>query len=118
MPCSPALQLHLRIFPLPACPTTASSPPSLRTLLRRPAPPDCSPQVAVIKSGARKGEVVIRVSEKYFRPAEVDLLLGDPTKAVTKLGWNPSRTPLRVLCQVGPGCLWVCCAHRLVMRSV
>ncbi|TKC56934.1 GDP-mannose 4,6-dehydratase [Pedobacter hiemivivus] len=35
------------------------------------------------------GTVVVQVDEKYFRPTEVDLLLGDPTKANTKLGWKP-----------------------------
>jgi len=32
---------------------------------------------------------VVAVDEKYFRPTEVDLLIGDPTKAKTKLGWSP-----------------------------
>ena len=32
------------------------------------------------------------VDPKYFRPAEVDLLLGDPTKARTKLGWTPASS--------------------------
>lgn len=36
------------------------------------------------------GRVLIRVSEKYFRPAEVDELLGDSTKARTALGWTPT----------------------------
>ncbi len=35
------------------------------------------------------GKVVIRVDPKYYRPTEVDLLIGDPTKAKTKLGWEP-----------------------------
>ena len=34
------------------------------------------------------GKVVVKVNPKFFRPAEVDLLLGDPTKAETKLGWK------------------------------
>ena len=34
------------------------------------------------------GRTVIRIDPKYFRPAEVDLLLGDPTKAKTQLGWE------------------------------
>ena len=33
--------------------------------------------------------VVVAVDPKYFRPTEVDLLIGDPTKAKTKLGWEP-----------------------------
>jgi GDPmannose 4,6-dehydratase len=36
------------------------------------------------------GKTVVRVDEKYFRPAEVQSLLGDATKARTKLGWTPS----------------------------
>jgi len=35
------------------------------------------------------GKVVVKVDPKYFRPTEVDLLIGDPTKAMTKLGWKP-----------------------------
>jgi GDPmannose 4,6-dehydratase len=37
-------------------------------------------------------KVVIRVSEKYFRPSEVDTLIGDSTKAREKLGWKPKIT--------------------------
>jgi len=36
-----------------------------------------------------EGKEVVAVDEKYFRPTEVDLLIGDPTKANTKLGWKP-----------------------------
>jgi GDPmannose 4,6-dehydratase len=36
------------------------------------------------------GKVVVRVDPKYFRPTEVETLLGDPTKAKTVLGWKPS----------------------------
>ena len=38
------------------------------------------------------GVVVVRVSARYYRPAEVDLLCGNPAKAVARLGWNPQRT--------------------------
>jgi GDPmannose 4,6-dehydratase len=37
------------------------------------------------------GTVVVEVDPAYFRPTEVDLLLGDPTKANTKLGWQPEH---------------------------
>jgi len=37
---------------------------------------------------ARDGRVLVEVDPRYFRPTEVDLLLGDPTKARTKLGWR------------------------------
>jgi len=35
------------------------------------------------------GKEIVSVDPKYFRPTEVDLLLGDPTKSKTKLGWTP-----------------------------
>jgi GDPmannose 4,6-dehydratase len=35
------------------------------------------------------GQVVVKVDPKYYRPTEVDLLIGDPTKAMTQLGWKP-----------------------------
>ena len=37
-------------------------------------------------------KTVIRVNDRYFRPAEVESLLGDPTKAKEKLGWEPKTT--------------------------
>jgi GDPmannose 4,6-dehydratase len=40
----------------------------------------------------RVGDVVIRIDPRYFRPAEVETLLGDPTKAKEKLGWTPEIT--------------------------
>lgn len=38
------------------------------------------------------GDVLVEVDPKFFRPAEVEQLLGDPTKAKTLLGWNPTKT--------------------------
>lgn len=38
------------------------------------------------------GQVVVAVDVRYFRPTEVDLLIGDPSKALEKLGWKPSCT--------------------------
>ncbi len=38
------------------------------------------------------GKTVVKVDPAYFRPTEVDLLIGDPTKANTKLGWKPEYT--------------------------
>ena len=35
------------------------------------------------------GKMVVSVDERYFRPTEVELLIGDPTKSMTKLGWKP-----------------------------
>jgi GDPmannose 4,6-dehydratase len=47
--------------------------------------PDLAPAVAV-------GAVVVKVDPRYYRPAEVETLLGDPTKAKEKLGWVPEIT--------------------------
>lgn len=38
------------------------------------------------------GKAIVEIDEKYFRPAEVDLLVGDSTKAKTVLGWEPKRS--------------------------
>lgn len=38
------------------------------------------------------GHILVEVDRKYFRPSEVEQLLGDPTKARTMLGWNPRKT--------------------------
>ena len=49
--------------------------------------------VDTIKAPAVKvGDVIVRVDPRYFRPAEVETLLGDPTKAKEKLGWVPEIT--------------------------
>jgi GDPmannose 4,6-dehydratase len=40
----------------------------------------------------RRGTVLVRIDPRYFRPTEVDLLLGDPTKARTVLGWHHKVT--------------------------
>ena len=46
------------------------------------------------------GKIVVEVDPKYFRPTEVDLLWGDPSKAKALLGWNPVKTPFRKLIQI------------------
>ena len=43
------------------------------------------------------GRVLVEVDPKYFRPAEVEQLCGDPTKARTVLGWNPRKTSFEQL---------------------
>ena len=40
-------------------------------------------------SGLKVGDVVVKIDPRYFRPTEVETLLGDPSKAKTKLGWVP-----------------------------
>ncbi len=46
------------------------------------------------------GRVLVEVDPKYFRPAEVETLLGDPTKAKTELGWNPRKTSFEDLVKI------------------
>jgi len=46
----------------------------------------------ITQTKEKKGVTVVAVDRRYFRPAEVDILLGDPTKAKTKLGWEPVHT--------------------------
>jgi GDPmannose 4,6-dehydratase len=40
----------------------------------------------------QKGDAIVRVDPRYFRPTEVETLLGDPTRAHQKLGWKPKVT--------------------------
>ena len=49
---------------------------------------------------ARTGKVLVEIDPKYFRPAEVEQLLGDPTKAKTLLGWNPQKTSFQELVKI------------------
>ena len=46
------------------------------------------------------GRVLVEVSPEFFRPAEVELLLGDPTKARETLGWNPRKTSFDELVKI------------------
>ena len=46
------------------------------------------------------GRVLVEVDPKYFRPAEVETLLGDPAKAKKLLGWNPSKTSFEELVRI------------------
>ncbi len=45
----------------------------------------------------KTGKVLVEVDPKFFRPTEVEQLCGDPTKAKTLLGWNPTKTPFEQL---------------------
>ena len=49
---------------------------------------------------AATGRVLVEVSPEFFRPAEVDLLLGDPAKARELLGWNPRKTSFDELVKI------------------
>ena len=45
-------------------------------------------------------EKYVVIDPKFFRPAEVDLLLGDPSKAKAKLGWTPTTTFNELVCEM------------------
>ena len=47
--------------------------------------------------GAGGGQAVVRVDPEYYRPTEVDVLIGDPTKSKTKLGWKPTYDLARMI---------------------
>jgi GDPmannose 4,6-dehydratase len=55
-------------------------------------------EIAIVKSSSNPeyafniGQIVVRIDPAYFRPTEVELLIGDNTKAKTKLGWTPKYT--------------------------
>ncbi len=48
----------------------------------------------------KTNKVLVEVNPQYFRPAEVEQLLGDPTKAKTLLGWNPTKTSFEELVRI------------------
>jgi GDPmannose 4,6-dehydratase len=46
-------------------------------------------ELGIDPEGIKLGQTVVKVDSRYYRPTEVDLLIGDPTKAQTKLNWMP-----------------------------
>ena len=52
------------------------------------------------KAKCKPGDVVVRVNPRYFRPTEVESLLGDPSKAKAKLGWTPTTTLPEMVCEM------------------
>jgi len=58
---------------------------------------ECEDEVGIVVNNGgiddiKIGQEVVKVDPRYYRPTEVDLLIGDPTKAQTKLGWKPKYT--------------------------
>jgi len=62
------------------------------------------------------GDVIVRVDPRYFRPAEVDTLLGDPTKAKEKLGWVPKITVQEMCSEMVAKDLLVAKRHALLKK--
>ena len=57
-------------------------------------------KLSTVNCQLSSGDVIVEVDPKYFRPAEVDQLLGDPSKAKSKLGWNPQKTSFEDLVKI------------------
>ncbi|EBA11290.1 GDP-mannose 4,6-dehydratase, partial [Roseobacter sp. CCS2] len=62
----------------------------------------------------RCGDVVMRVDPRYFRPAEVETLLGDPSKAKKQLGWTPTITPQDICAEMVAADLKIAQRHALL----
>ncbi len=60
------------------------------------------------------GDVILRIDPRYFRPAEVETLLGDPTKAKARLGWEPEITAQQMCAEMVAEDLKVAQRHALL----
>ena len=58
-----------------------------------------TPEFSQEGNALKVGQTVMRINPKFYRPAEVELLIGNPAKAKAKLGWQPTTT-LEQLCQM------------------
>ena len=80
-------------------------------------------EVAVIEaieydnaSALKRGDVIVRVDPRYFRPAEVETLLGDPSKAKEKLGWTPEITTQEMCAEMVADDLKTAMRHALLKK--
>ena len=62
------------------------------------------------------GDVIVKVDPRYFRPAEVETLLGDPTKAKEKLGWAPEITVEEMCAEMVAGDLEIAKKHSVLKK--
>ena len=65
----------------------------------------------------KAGDVIMRIDPRYFRPAEVETLLGDPTKAKEKLGWVPEITAQEMCAEMVAEDLKAARRHRLLREN-
>jgi GDPmannose 4,6-dehydratase len=63
------------------------------------------------------GDVLVAVDPRYFRPTEVETLLGDPTKAKTKLGWVPEITAQEMCAEMVMGDLKLARRHAFLKEN-
>jgi GDPmannose 4,6-dehydratase len=80
-------------------------------------------EIATVKSrdsekapAVNEGDVIVKVDPRYFRPAEVETLLGDPTKAKEKLGWVPEITVEEMCAEMVANDLEVARQHALLVE--
>ena len=66
--------------------------------------------------GLKVGDVILRIDPRYFRPAEVETLLGDPAKAKQKLGWTPEITAQEMCAEMMQTDLQTARRHALLME--
>jgi GDPmannose 4,6-dehydratase len=78
-------------------------------------------EIATVKSvnnavapTVKVGDVLMRIDPRYFRPAEVETLLGDPTKAKEKLGWEPEITAQEMCAEMVAADLAIARRHALL----
>jgi GDPmannose 4,6-dehydratase len=67
-----------------------------------------------ISPGVEEGDVVVRIDPRYFRPTEVDTLLGDAAKAQEKLGWAPQISAKKMCAEMVAEDLKIARRHRLL----
>jgi GDPmannose 4,6-dehydratase len=65
----------------------------------------------------KPGDVMIRVDERYYRPAEVDSLLGDPTQAKAILGWQPATSLDEMIAEMVANDLTTARKNRLLLQQ-
>lgn len=65
----------------------------------------------------KKGDVIVRIDPRYFRPAEVETLLGDPAKAKERLGWVPEITVQQMCAEMVAEDLRAAKRHRLLREN-
>lgn len=66
--------------------------------------------------GLHRGQIIVRVDPRYFRPSEVETLLGDPTNAKKKLGWEPTITVQEMCSEMVKEDLKVARRHALLKK--
>jgi len=81
-------------------------------------------EVAIIDSIAgdkapalKPGQIIVRIDPRYFRPTEVETLLGDPSKAKVKLGWTPEITVQQMCAEMVAADLQAAKQHALLKAN-